>query len=777
MDKQPGGLPDPGSADDLAEFIGLLGELRAWAGSPSYRSLAQRVGPLMRPPRTVSPFTVVDAFKTERRRLDLDLVVAIVRALGADEPTVGRWRETCIKVHSLAKTGGPVGVFRQLPSDLATFTGRREELSRLIAAAKQHRDADHPNTVVISAIEGMAGVGKTQLAIHIAHELVRAGHFADIQLHVNLRGFDPELPPADPSAVLEAFLRQLGVPAQQIPASQDERAGMYRDRLRDRNALILLDNAADEEQVRDLFPASPSCLVLVTSRRSLAGIEGADLCRLDVFTSDEAIAMLARIVGPDRVEAERPIAEQIVQACGHVPLAISIAAARLRSRPAWKLADLARLLRGGVGALAFGGRALTPVFDLSYLGLPKPARRLFRLCGWHPGDDFTADSAAAAAGCAVEEAEQLLELLLDEHLLQQRESGRYEFHDLVRAYARGLAEPEQSALARVATWYVLTAQDANHLLEQPPIEAEIEQTYGVESLSLTTYEEALAWFDIEYGNLRAVIDTAAEHKLYALVWRLAASLHSLRGLRYRMTEYTRFVELGLDSARIAGDPLGEAWMLHGLARASRDEERLEETESYLLQIIELCRLNQAPAMMWRQTVALNNLSVVYNILRRYDDAVASLEEALRICPEDRRTRMECSMVSNIAAAHFYRGDHAKAVEFFRHAQALYQQAGDRRGVVASWGDIGLSSLRLADHDGAFEAFTTYLKGAREIDSLVFQGLAHLGLGDTLADTNRIGEARAAWKEAESILAGIGHRNAEVARERLATGRVEPYTVS
>ncbi|GHE08827.1 hypothetical protein GCM10010339_58970 [Streptomyces alanosinicus] len=158
-------MPDPGGAEDLAQFVALLGELRAWAGMPSYRVLAKRVGPLMRPARVVSPSTLVDAFKSRRRRLDLDLVVAIVRSLGVDEPGTARWRAACVRVHGLAKRGGPVGVFGQLPADLATFTGRREELARLIEAATQSRDGDVANAVVVSAIEGMAGVGKTQLAI------------------------------------------------------------------------------------------------------------------------------------------------------------------------------------------------------------------------------------------------------------------------------------------------------------------------------------------------------------------------------------------------------------------------------------------------------------------------------------------------------------------------------------------------------------------------------------------------------------------------------------
>ncbi|MFD0332170.1 NB-ARC domain-containing protein [Streptacidiphilus monticola] len=309
-------------------------------------------------------------------------MVAIVRACGMDEPATARWREAFLKVHRLAKSGGPVGVFGQLPSDLATFTGRRKELAGLIADATRHPKGDHANTVVISAIEGMAGVGKTQLAIHAAHELLRAGRFTDTQLNVNLRGFDPEHPPADPSAVLGAFLRQLGVAAQQIPENQEERAAMYRDRLRGRSAIVLLDNAASEDQVRDLIPAGPDCLVLITSRRSLAGLDGATPYLLDTFSETESLDLLIRITGRDRVAAEREAAARIVECCDHLPLAVALTAARLRSRPAWSLVALADQLEAGrLDAIRAGGRAIRPVLDLSYRALPDPVQHMFRLLG------------------------------------------------------------------------------------------------------------------------------------------------------------------------------------------------------------------------------------------------------------------------------------------------------------------------------------------------------------------------------------------------------------
>ncbi|GAB2736592.1 NB-ARC domain-containing protein [Kitasatospora kifunensis] len=360
-------------------------------------------------------------------------------------------------MHGLAKTGDAAGVVGQLPTDLATFTGRQEELAQLIRAATHQRDNEAANTVVISAIEGMAGVGKTQLAIHTAHQLVRSGRFVDVQLHANLRGFDAELPPTDPSTVLEAFLRQLGVPVQQIPGSRDERAAMFRDRLRERHALILLDNAADENQVRDLIPAGPTCLVLITSRRSLTALDNATPYRLDVFTESESLALLARIAGHQRVAAEPEAAARIAEYCGHLPLAVSLAAARLRSRPAWSLRHLADKLRDGrLSAIRAGNRALRPVFHLSYQELDEPLRRVFRLLGHHPGPDTTPAQVAALADIPDDQAEDALEQLQDEHLLAQPTPGRYELHDLLRLLAVELAavepEPEPAApLTRLAT--------------------------------------------------------------------------------------------------------------------------------------------------------------------------------------------------------------------------------------------------------------------------------------------------------------------------------------
>lgn len=427
-------MPDPSRARDVSEFVRLLDEARINAGRPSYRTIAKRVGPLMRPPRVVAYSTVSDLFKVGRRRLDLDLVVAIVRCLGVAESEVARWRDACVRVHADAKSGGPTGVFRQLPHDLSTFVGHERLLAELVAALTPRVAPSAPATAV-AVVEGMAGVGKTQLAVHAAHALVRDGWYPDGQLYVNLRGFDPVDRPTDAATVLESFLRALEVPATQIPADPGERAAMFRDRVHDRRMLILLDNAADEDQVRDLIPAGPACRVLITSRRCLLRLDGAERYVVEPFSAPEAVGLLARIAGDGRIAAEPEAARSVAARCGGLPLAVALSAARLRSRPLWTVADLDSRLRDG-GLQKLGSDAVHHTVNLSYRHLAVDTQSLFRALAAVPGPDFDVFGAAAVADLAASEAEALIEDLVDVHLVQQHLPGRYRMHDLVAAHSR-----------------------------------------------------------------------------------------------------------------------------------------------------------------------------------------------------------------------------------------------------------------------------------------------------------------------------------------------------
>ncbi|MER6075588.1 tetratricopeptide repeat protein [Streptomyces sp. NPDC001817] len=715
----------------------------------------------------------MDAFKAGRRRLDLDLVVAIVRALGVDEPGTARWRAACVKVHGLAKSGGPVGVFGQLPTDLATFTGRREELALLIAAATHHHDGDRANTVVISVIEGMAGVGKTQLAVHTAHELVGAGHFTDVQLYVNLRGFDPELAPADPSAVLEAFLRQLGVPAHQIPTGRDERAAMYRDRLRERSALILLDNAADEDQVRHLIPAGVSCLVLITSRRSLAGLDGATPHLIDTFTDTEALDLLTRIAGHDRVAAEPEAAARVIEYCDRLPLALALTAARFRSRPAWSLAELAdRMQAGRLEAISAGGRAIRPVFDASYQALPDRAQQVFRLIGLHLGPDFSAAAAAALAGIPASEAAEVLELLLDEHLLQQKRSGRFELHDLLRAYAHEQAntvDPDQerrAAVHRMLDHYVHTAHDAAHLLERgrPPLNLPPPQP-GVCLEHFADHERALAWFTTEHAVLLSAVGHAAATGFHTHTWQLAHALATYLDRRGNWYDLAAIGHTAIEAADRLADPLGKAIARNIVARAHRRHGNYEDAQHHLRHALDLFRrignldgqadtyIELARVKAWQNPPAIA-------------EALALARQAHALYQSRGHRLGQAQTLTAIGWSHARLGDPAHALTYCRQALSVLEEFDDRERQAHAWDSIAYAHSCLGQHSQALACYTLALDLCRDLGDRPLEADILNRFGDAHHAAHHPHAAHAAWQQALDILTELDQLYADQIRGKL-----------
>jgi len=738
---ESGRPPDPGRAADLAEFIALLGQLRLWAGAPSFRTLAKRVGPLLRPPQTVSQSTVGDVFQARRRRLNPDLVVAIVRALVSDEAVVAQWRAACISIHAGAKTGYHAGVLRQLPRDLATFTGREAELAELMSAVDAPDRTETGAAVVVAAIEGMAGVGKTQLAVHAAHELVRAGRYTDVQLYVNLRGFDPERALADPAAVLDSFLRQLGVPAQRIAEGLDERAAMFRDRLHGKDALILLDNAADEQQVRDLIPANPSCLVLITSRRTLAALDGAVVHRLDVFTPEEAMDLLARIAGAERVAAEPRAAEQIVHACGRLPLAVCLAASKLRSRPTWTLAELAERLQRGLDAVSTGGRALRPVFDLSYHGLPEQARHVFGLLGVHPGTDFHADAVAALADITPSAAEAMLALLCDEHLLQQKTQARYEMHDLLRTYSleianhnvypaaeQGVTEPEKvrrDAFSRLLDHYLSMTVKAIDLISQTLRR----QQLGVPNRRTTTIPmsdtaTARHWLAVERPNLLATAARASdEWPEYVL-----ALASALNGYLYAQARYADVEALQMNVLQAAArtKDLPSSASAHrsiGLvhSRAGRFEEAFECYHRALKVFGQIDdRLGTGRA--------LANIGLVHWQMGHYSKALEHQLRALSMARSVGDREGEGRTLSNIGLVHSRMGRCTEALQNLQAALSIFAAIGNRGDESRALSNIGVVYLRQGRLSQALDHNQLALNAAREAGDIVSEGSALMTIG-------------------------------------------------
>ncbi|MEV6238453.1 BTAD domain-containing putative transcriptional regulator [Lentzea sp. NPDC051838] len=642
---------------------------------------------------------------------------------------------------------------RQLPMDIAEFTGREAELRRLCEPGPQ-------TTVVISAIEGMAGVGKTKLAVRAAHQLV--SRYPDVQLWADLHGFDADELPADPAAVLESFLRLLGVPGGQIPESLEARAALYRDRLAGKRALVLLDNAAGEDQVRPLLPGSASCLVLITSRRTLLRLDGVSSLFLDVFTPGEAVALLSRIAGADRIDADREAAVRVADLCGHLPIAVALAAKRLARRPQWTVLDLvAQLERGGAGARG--------VFDLSYQALPDNQRRLFRLLGLHPGEDFTAESAAALAGLTAYETEDLLETLLDEHLLQQHTPGRYGLHDLLRAYAVEqvmAAEPPPArdlARRRVLDWYVHTSWHAELQLN-PVRKLEVGPADpAVHPRTFADRDAALLWCDTERANLVAAVRDAAEHGLAEQCWNLAQCLWDFFNLRKHWTDWIDTHSVALAAARSVGDRSAEGRMLITLGIGLREIRRHDEAIECYQQALAIFR---AIGDRSRQEPTLNNLGIAYMVQGRVDDALSCYEQSAEIARELGNLHSEAVTLNNIGLLHADAGRFEPALERYLRALEIRQEIKDPYSEAILLNNIGEVYRGLLDFpeavsyvDRALETFRAIGDLYGQAESLDNLGLALDGLGDRRG-------AEKCWLESATLFEELGEPKADEVRGRL-----------
>ncbi|NUP47620.1 MAG: hypothetical protein HOW97_09965 [Catenulispora sp.] len=738
----------------MPEFIRMLNELRLWAGDPPYRALAKKVGPLLRPPRVLGHSTLASMFRADRRRLDSDLVLATVRALGLDEAGIDRWRQACVRVHRTAKFGSPDASPRQLPADLVTFTGRVAEVERLSAAGAA-------GTVVICAVEGMGGIGKTQLAVHAAHALVRAGRYAEMQLYVNLRGFDPERPPADPAVVLEGFLRQLGVAAQHVPESLDERAAMFRDRMHGRDALVLLDNAADEKQVRELIPGSPGSLVLITSRRSMSGLDDATVVLLDTLGAAESVELIGQIAGPGRVAADPESALRVARLCGGLPLAVTLAAARLRSRPSWTVRDLADRLELGIGELAVGERNVAAVFELSYEGLPESARLVLRRLGIDPGLDSTPGSVAALAGIDVGEAHRLLELLQDEHLLRQQVPDRYELHDLVRAFAADKCQAVDSGAERAAAigrwldWCLQSVYAAMDLLQRTrfhldPLPCPVE----VEPAALGDEEAARAWVAGQRANLVAAARYAAEHRP-GHAWRITQALGRYYFFSGFNSDWAELLRYALPAA--GGDlaALGELWHLRGMF-----EGVAGSFDRALVSFGKAAHFRELAGDEAKNIISRGNLACTYLDLGQYRRAMAAFRELALPLREAGHRLGEAGMVNNLGFVLGVTGRPREAIATLTEACELYREYGEEDDPMVSLAVIGLNLSRLGEHERATAIVTEAVASAERAGSSRRLGARLNILGVLATERGDYEEAARAHERAREIAHDIGDRGEE-----------------
>ncbi len=660
----------------------------------------------------------------------------------------------------------------QLPHRIPDFTGRDAELGRLDALVTR----DDPGAaIVITVITGTAGVGKTALAVHWAHRI--GDRYPDGQLYVNLRGFDPTGTAVAPAEAIRGFLDAFGVTPPQIPLSLQAQAALYRSLLAGRRVLILLDNAAEEDQIRPLLPGSPGCLVIVTSRNELRGLivtEGAHPVDLDLMSTAEARQLLSRRAGESRVLAELPAADDIIALCARLPLALMLVAARAAAHPGFRLAALAAELRDAGGSLdAFSGQDqatnVRAVFAWSYLRLSTPARRLFRLLGLHYGPDIGTPAVASLAGMAREQIRPALAELARAHLVTERVPGRFAFHDLLRAYAAELAGAHDSddyrraARRRMLDHYLYSAYRADELLSQfrdrPFTLAGAEA--GVVPERPADQKQALAWFESEHAVLVTALRQATGFDVHT--WQLAWALKPYFGYQGHWRDWRSTQRAAVDAARRLSNQPAEALSLRLLGAAFLSLGHYDEAHVHLRHALGLFRELGDETGQAETTL---QFAALLERQARYPEALDYTRQALDLFRAAGHHAGEARALNAEGWFCAQLGDYARALTCCQQALDLQREAGDVAGQAETSDSLGYT-YRLLGHGSesvicyqqAIDLFNECGDRYNEADSLVSLGDAHQAFGDAHA-------AQFAWQCALAILDQIGHPDADRVRARM-----------
>jgi DNA-binding SARP family transcriptional activator/tetratricopeptide (TPR) repeat protein len=676
------------------------------------------------------------------------------------------------------------GVPQELPGTAAHFIGRATELGMLARLLDQGRD-EMPGTVVISAIGGTAGVGKTALAVHWAHQV--AHRFPDGQLYVNLRGYDPDQPVPAADALV-GFLRSLGVPGPDIPPEPDQRAALYRSLLAGQRMLVVLDNARSVEQVRLLLPGTPACVTVVTSRDSLAGLvarHGAVRLDLDLLPTADAVSLLRALIG-QRAEADPRATEALAAQCCRLPLALRVAAEFVAGRRASPLAGLVAALadqQRRLDLLDAGGDSRTSVravFSWSCRHLEPAAARMFRLLGLHPGPDLDCYAAAALSGATVEQAERILDALTGAHLTQLAGPGRYSMHDLLRAYARDLAadsdaeDGQQAALTRLFDYYLRTAAVAMDTLfpgerhRRPRISAPVTPAPPV-----TDSAVALAWLEAERATLVAVAVYTASDGWAGHTTLLATTLFRyLDSGGYNPEAVTIHSQARL-AAQQTGEFAAEAEALTSLGVLDLRQGRHPQAAAHLQQSLALFRRTRDHSGEVR---ALGNLGILNLQLGRYHQATAHLQQALALFREIGDQAGEARALASLSAIDFQLGRYEQATGHIYRTLALFREVGDRTGEAHALSSLGEVGLRQGDCRPAIDHLHQALALFRETGTRTGEARALAGLGDAGLRQGRYEQAADYQWRSLTLCREIGYQSGEVSALNglgevfLATGR-------
>jgi DNA-binding SARP family transcriptional activator/tetratricopeptide (TPR) repeat protein len=710
---------------------------------------------------------------------------------------------------------------RQLPIGADAFTGRSTAMAAL---GEMFGDAGGlpRHEAVVCSISGMPGVGKTALAVHAAHQL--ADRFPGGQLYVDLHGATPGLQPLQPLEVLGRFLRALGTDPAAVPTSLEEASAAFRSRAAARPVLVVLDNAADAEQVTPLLPASQGCGVLVTSRRALPTLEGATHLRVSVLDPAEAQELLGRLAGRERVAAEPEAAAELARCCGYLPLALRIAGARLAARPAWPVQALASRLASQDNRLdeleaeAAGVRASLTVSLQQLQGSDDPQDRAaasaFGVLGLLDGPELSTPVVARLLDAAELQADEALERLADAQLLTAQAPGRYQLHDLLRLYARELAleqhdERQRAAgLTRALGFYVATAWQTLMVLRPGDRRlAFADDRWAQPRSEFADEQAALQWLDTERANLLAAVQqaAAAPGALCGIAVQLAEALFGFYSVRSLWDDQAQVNEIAIRAARDEGDRAAEAQALNDLGAACERKGHydralaiLEESLAIRRELGDRCgqaaalnsigivhgrqgRLDQAFTTLQQslaikrelgdrrgQAASLHNLGLMDRLRGRSEDALARLCEALAIFREldDRDGR--AGVLTTIGEVHERQGRYEEAAACHQESLAFYREVGDRECQAHNLNGLGIVHRRQGRYERALACHQESLAIRMELDNPYSRAESLRDLGIALQAAGRPGEARRHWLESLALFDQLRTTEAEHVRALLAS---------
>jgi DNA-binding SARP family transcriptional activator/tetratricopeptide (TPR) repeat protein len=649
---------------------------------------------------------------------------------------------------------------RQLPGSIPNFVGRAAELDQLTARLDTASQAR--GTVVITSISGIPGIGKTSLAVHWARDHV--DRFPDGQLYVNLRGFDPSGPPVDPAEAIRGFLDAFEVPARKVPTEPAAQGALYRSLVEGKQLVIVLDNARDTDQVRPLLPGSPSCLVLVTSRHQLTGLVVRDHARritLDTLSTEEARELLAGFLGPARVAAEAAAVEEIILRCAHLPLALSIAAARAGADPDLPLSALVAELRQERETLtALSTRDsqdtdLRTVFSWSYRALSPAAARLFRLLGRHPGPEIGVQAAASLADLPEQQTRDLLTELTQVNLVRQHKPGRYQFHDLLHTYADELAGDDAEATRRCLDYYLHATGLA--MTEVDPRGVPDIGTPPRHTPVFADGDQAVEWLDVEYPNLIAAATYAARHGWYHHAWRLPHLLQYYFDIRSRLHDWIATHRTALTAARELGDEHAQAEVLKNLGIAywlgAKSDDALEHSEQALA-------LYRAAGNHSGEGDTLNILGLIYERTGQYEKALNHYQQALPLRLADGNRRGEGATLQNLGNMYDNLGRYDEALSHYHRALEIFRDLEDQRAQAIVLGNLGIVHESMRQYDEAVDCLEQSCAIAERTGDQRVAGNFLTSLGAVNQKLGRHAEAIEYHRRALSLIRDVGERATE-----------------